>query len=103
MIDLVEFRTELKRGTFHTYIKRDKVYVEDSQTGECIMICDLKEIENERNNMYLNKEDLLVKTSDDKLPEPCSNYDEKTGRCKSSGKLCDTCYEHSLKVFDEYL
>ena len=42
-IDLVDFRTELRNGTFNTYIKRDKVYIEDAKTGECIMICDLKE------------------------------------------------------------
>ena len=47
MIDLVELRNEIKDGTFNVYIKREKVYIEDSQNGECIMICDLKE-QNER-------------------------------------------------------
>lgn len=42
-IDLVKFRTELKNGTFKTYVKRNKVYIEDTQTGEYIMICDLSE------------------------------------------------------------
>ena len=40
-IDLVDLRTELKNGTLNTFVKRDKVYIEDAQTGECIMICDL--------------------------------------------------------------
>ena len=46
-IDLVDLRTELRNGTFNTFVKRDKVYIEDSQTDECIMVCDLKE-KNER-------------------------------------------------------
>jgi len=40
----------------------------------------------------INNEDLLVKTSDGKSPEPCSDYDKQTGYCKSSNKLCDACY-----------
>lgn len=51
MIDLVELRNELKKGTFNTFVKREKVYIEDSQTGECIMICDLKE-NNERKEVW---------------------------------------------------
>ena len=47
MIDLMELRAELKNGTFHPYVKKDKVYIEDSQNGECIMICDLKEVDEE--------------------------------------------------------
>ena len=47
MIDLVGLRNEIKNGTFNAYIKRDKVYIEDSQNGECIMICDLNK-ENEQ-------------------------------------------------------
>lgn len=46
-IDLMELRAELKNGTFHPFVKRDKVYIEDSQNGECIMICDLKEVDAE--------------------------------------------------------
>lgn len=42
--------------------------------------------------MMVNSEDLLVKTSDGKHPEPCSDYDEQTGYCKSSNSLCDACY-----------
>lgn len=37
-------------------------------------------------------EKILVKTSDDKLPKPCSDYNTSTGKCKSSGKYCDACY-----------
>ena len=44
MTDLVELRNEIKNGTFNVYIKREKVYIEDSQNGECIMICDVKEM-----------------------------------------------------------
>lgn len=51
MIDLVELRTELKNGTFNTYVKRNKVYIEDAQTGECIMILDLKE-QNEQKEVW---------------------------------------------------
>lgn len=47
MIDLIELRAELKNDTFHPYVKKDKVYIEDSQNGECIMICDLKKVDTE--------------------------------------------------------
>lgn len=47
VIDLMELRAELKNGTFHPFVKRDKVYIEDSQNGECIMVCDLKEVDTE--------------------------------------------------------
>lgn len=42
MVDLIELRNEIKNGTFIVYVKREKVYIEDSQNGECIMVCDLK-------------------------------------------------------------
>lgn len=42
-IDLINLKTEIKNGTFNVFVKREKVYIEDSQNGECIMICDLKE------------------------------------------------------------
>lgn len=29
----------------------------------------------------MDKEDLLVKTSNGKTPEPCSDYDKENGRC----------------------
>lgn len=28
----------------------------------------------------------------------CSSYDKTNGRCRDSGKLCDACYESSLKI-----
>lgn len=51
MIDLVDIKTELKNGALRPFVKRDKVYIEDAQTGECIMICDLKE-DNERKEVW---------------------------------------------------
>lgn len=48
----------------------------------------------------MNVKGLLIITSDDKIPKPCSDYDEDTGNCKSSSKPCNTCYENSLKVFE---
>ena len=48
----------------------------------------------------MDVKDLLVITSNGEIPEPCSNYDEYTGNCKSSGEPCDTCYENSLKMFE---
>lgn len=43
IIDLIDLKTEIKNGTFNVFVKKEKVYIEDSQNGECIMICDLKE------------------------------------------------------------
>lgn len=48
MIDLVELRIAIKDGTFTPFVKRDKVYLEDSENGECIIICDLKEMNQEK-------------------------------------------------------
>lgn len=48
MVDLIELRNEIKDGRFNVYIKREKVYIEDSQNGECIMICDLKEVNKQK-------------------------------------------------------
>ena len=48
MIDLVELRSEIKKGTFVPFVKREKVYLEDAQNGECIMICDLQEVGNQK-------------------------------------------------------
>ena len=50
-IDLVDLRTELKNGTKRPFVKRDIVYIEDAQTGECIMVCDLK-ADNERKEVW---------------------------------------------------
>ncbi len=30
---------------------------------------------------------------------PCSDYEENSGVCKSTGELCDMCYENSLKLY----
>ena len=48
----------------------------------------------------MDKENILVKIPNDILPEPCIDYDKETGKCKSSDKPCDACYENSFKVFD---
>lgn len=45
----------------------------------------------------MDRNDLLVESSNGKDPEPCSDYDKETGCCKSFGKPCDACYENSLK------
>lgn len=50
----------------------------------------------------MDKKDLLLKTSNGKAPKPCSDYDKKTGCCKSSSKPCDACYENSLKKWFYY-
>ncbi len=47
MIDLVELRNEIKNGTFVPFVKKDKVYLKDSENDETIIICDLKEAENQ--------------------------------------------------------
>lgn len=45
MTDLVELKNEIKNGTFCIYMKREKIYIKDSQNGECIMICNLNEVD----------------------------------------------------------
>lgn len=45
MIDLIELRNEIKKGTFTIYIRKDKVYLKDAENGETIVVCDLKELE----------------------------------------------------------
>lgn len=45
----------------------------------------------------MTEKDKLLITSNGDHPEPCIDYDVKTGRCKSSGNKCDACYENSLK------
>ena len=34
----------------------------------------------------------------DGQPKACSSYDENSSCCKESDRLCDTCYENSLKI-----
>lgn len=42
-IDLIELRKQIKEGIFKVYLYRKKVYIEDAENGESVMICDLKE------------------------------------------------------------
>ena len=44
-IDLVELRKQSKEGIFKVYLYRHRVYIEDAENGESVMICDLKELE----------------------------------------------------------
>lgn len=45
MTDLVELRNEIKKGKLTPYVRKGKVYLEDTENGETIMVCDLKEEE----------------------------------------------------------
>ena len=42
-IDLIELRKQIKEGVFNVYLYRKKVYIEDADNGESVMIYDLKE------------------------------------------------------------
>ena len=42
-IDLIELRKQIKEGIFKVYLYRKKVYIEDAENGESVMIYDLKE------------------------------------------------------------
>ena len=44
-IDLIELRKQIKEGIFKVYLYRGKVYIEDAENGESVMVCDLKELE----------------------------------------------------------
>ena len=41
-IDLIELRKQIKEGIFKVYLYREKVYIEDAENGESVMIYDLK-------------------------------------------------------------
>ena len=41
-IDLIELRRQIKEGAFKVYLYRKKVYIEDADNGESVMIYDLK-------------------------------------------------------------
>lgn len=41
-IDLIELRRQIKEGIFNVYLYRKKVYIEDAESGESVMIYDLK-------------------------------------------------------------
>ena len=42
-IDLIELRKQIKEGVFKVYLYRNKVFIEDAENGESVMICDLKD------------------------------------------------------------
>ena len=42
-IDLVELRSQIKSGMLRPFVNRGKVYLEDTSSGEVIIICDLRE------------------------------------------------------------
>ena len=42
-INLIELRRQIKEGVFNVYLYRKKVYIEDAESGESVMIYDLKE------------------------------------------------------------
>ena len=44
-IDLIELRKQIKEGIFNVYLYRKRVYIEDAESGESVMIYDLKELE----------------------------------------------------------
>ena len=44
-IDLIELRKQIKEGVFKVYLYRKKVYIEDAENGESVMVCDSKELE----------------------------------------------------------
>ena len=46
-IDLIELRKQIKEGIFNVYLHRKKVYIEDAENGESVMIYDLKAGERE--------------------------------------------------------
>ena len=43
MIDLVELRSEIRKGNLLVIVRRDRVYIQDAENEECIMVCDLKQ------------------------------------------------------------
>ena len=46
-IDLIELRKQIKEGVFKVYLYRHRVYIEDAENGESVMIYDLKAGEQE--------------------------------------------------------
>lgn len=41
-IDLIELRKQIKEGIFNVYLYREKVYIEDVDNGDTVMIYDLQ-------------------------------------------------------------
>ena len=46
-IDLWELKKQIKDGDIRTFVNNGRVYLEDVISGEAIMICELKEGEQE--------------------------------------------------------
>lgn len=46
-IDLVKLRSQIKSGMLRSFVNREKVYLEDTASGEVIIICELKAGEQE--------------------------------------------------------
>ena len=44
-IDLMELRKQIEEGVFKVYLYRHRVYIEDAENGESVMVCNLKELE----------------------------------------------------------
>ena len=42
-IDIVELRKQIKKGIFNVYIYSKKIFIEDAENGESVMLYDLKE------------------------------------------------------------
>ena len=41
-IDLVELRQQIRDGIFQVYMSRNRIYIKDAESDECVMICELK-------------------------------------------------------------
>ena len=41
-IDLVKLRSQIKSGILRPFVNRGKVYLEDTENGEVVIICELK-------------------------------------------------------------
>ena len=41
-IDLIELRNQIRSGMLRPFVNRKKVYLEDTESGEVIIICELK-------------------------------------------------------------
>ena len=46
-IDIWELKKQITDGDFRTFVNNGRVYLEDTISGEAIMICELKEGEKE--------------------------------------------------------
>ena len=42
-IDVVELRKQIKKGIFNVYLYRKRIYIEDAENGESVILYDLKE------------------------------------------------------------